>query len=76
MDARSAARRLTMPVLYAVGADDGDFAADARTLRAATKAPAQLVVVPGSAHGVALVQEGGQTTVPRAVTAFLAKYAR
>ncbi len=76
MDARSAVRRLTMPVLYAVGADDGDFAADAKTLRAATKAPAQLIVVPGSAHGVALVEEGGQTTVRRAVATFLANYAR
>jgi len=76
IDARTAVRRLTMPVLYAAAAEDAEFAADAKTLHAATKSPKSLIVVPGSLHGVSLVQDGGVPAVQRAVTAFLAKYAK
>jgi pimeloyl-ACP methyl ester carboxylesterase len=76
IDARTAAARLTMPVLYAAATEDTDFAESTKTLHAATKSPKSLLIVPGSQHGVSLVDAGGNPAVQRAVTAFLAKYAR
>jgi pimeloyl-ACP methyl ester carboxylesterase len=60
LDARPAVRRLDVPTLYLVAEDDRnaayDFAADARALHAATATEEKrLLVLPGSAHGTALV---------------------
>jgi pimeloyl-ACP methyl ester carboxylesterase len=69
VDASQAAPKLTMPVLYVAGASDGDFAQDARTLYAATKAPGrQLLIVKSGAHGVELMNE--------TVTAVMEKFVR
>jgi pimeloyl-ACP methyl ester carboxylesterase len=76
IDARTAARRLTMPALYVAAAQDRDYEAVAKTLSAATKSSRSVTVVPGSAHGVGLVEPPGDATVRRDVSAFLAAHAR
>jgi pimeloyl-ACP methyl ester carboxylesterase len=69
VDAAEAAPRLKVPVLYVAGASDGDFAQDARTLYAVTKAPGrQLLIVKSGAHGVELMND--------AVTAAMEKFVR
>lgn len=60
LDALPAVRRLSVPVLYAAAEDDQnagyDFAADARTLFAATRtSEKRLELVPGALHGTFLV---------------------
>jgi pimeloyl-ACP methyl ester carboxylesterase len=56
VDARPAARKLTVPALFVVGRDDGDFVSATRTLyEAAASKDKQLVVAPTSWHGVDLV---------------------
>jgi hypothetical protein len=76
IDARVAASRLTMPVLYVAAANDGTVATDAKTLHAATKSQKALSVIAGTLHGVDLVLAGGDATVRRAVDAFVAANAR
>ena len=54
IDARAAARRLTMPVLFVAAEDDGggQFATEARELHeAAAAAEKRLAIFPGAAHG-------------------------
>ncbi len=76
VDAVAAVRRSQVPVLFAVGRDDRDFDADARTLDAAAAAPEhRLVEDPSSGHGVALVAGEG-SAVSAAVLAFLAAHSR
>lgn len=54
--AQAAVARLTMPALFLAGADDQPFANNARTMYRATHAPdRQLLIVPSSSHGVALL---------------------
>jgi pimeloyl-ACP methyl ester carboxylesterase len=56
MDATAAASRLTVPVLYLVGAEDRGFPESAREMYAATRArDRKLVVVPDPYHGVELL---------------------
>jgi pimeloyl-ACP methyl ester carboxylesterase len=76
IDARTAAGRLTMPVLYVAAADDSDYSTHAKTLHAATKSTKSLSVVPGTLHGVYLVLPGGVASVRRAVDGFLAAHAK
>jgi pimeloyl-ACP methyl ester carboxylesterase len=73
VDASESAPRLKVPVLYVAGDLDGDFAQDARTLYAATKAPGRklLVIKDSGAHGVALLDD----TVTAAMEKFVRKYA-
>jgi pimeloyl-ACP methyl ester carboxylesterase len=72
VDAAESAAQLKVPVLYVAGASDGDFAQDARTLYAATKAPGrQLMMVKSGAHGVELMND----TVTAAMEKFVQKYA-
>ncbi|MCT9092664.1 hypothetical protein N4G70_27910 [Streptomyces sp. ASQP_92] len=74
MDALDAAGKLTAPVLYAAGDQDGTFTRAARELSAASvKAPEhRLVTVQGSAaHGVALLADPDTW---KTVLAFLKKY--
>jgi|KBSSwiStaDraftv2_1062776.scaffolds.fasta_scaffold56952_3 pimeloyl-ACP methyl ester carboxylesterase len=77
-NAAEAAPKLTMPVFYAAGANEAQFADAARTLYAASKASpdAQLVLAKGSSsHGVSLViPEIGSKEVSDGVEAFLKKY--
>lgn len=74
LDARPSAPRLAVPTLYLVAADDRsasyDFAADARALHDATgTAEKRLVVLPGSSHGIRLVQ--GSSTARAVLERFL-----
>jgi pimeloyl-ACP methyl ester carboxylesterase len=63
MDAVRAASRLTVPVLFMVGAQDRGFPENAREMYAATKVPdRKLVVVPGPYHGVVLLDPDDPTT--------------
>jgi pimeloyl-ACP methyl ester carboxylesterase len=57
VDALEAARKLTVPVLYAAGQTDGDFAAQAKALYDATPATTDrtILIAPTTAHGVGLV---------------------
>jgi pimeloyl-ACP methyl ester carboxylesterase len=60
VDALTAAPRLQVPVRYVAAEDDSGFVDDARALYAATPtADKQLTIVPGVAHGVALVARPG-----------------
>ncbi len=74
IDARTAAGRLTMPVLYIAASQDKDYEAVAKTLSAATKSPRSVTIAPGSAHGVGLVEPPGDPKVRRDVSAFLAAH--
>jgi alpha-beta hydrolase superfamily lysophospholipase len=76
IDTRTAASRLTMPVLYVASTDDGDYADVARTLYKATKAKRSLTIVPGAMHGVEYFVAPGQPPVQEAVEAFIAAHAR
>jgi pimeloyl-ACP methyl ester carboxylesterase len=76
IDARTAATRLTVPVLYVAATEDNDYEAMARMLYAATRSPRSLSIVPGSAHGVALVDDPGDPRVRRDVDSFIAAHAR
>jgi pimeloyl-ACP methyl ester carboxylesterase len=72
-DAGSAVPRLRVPVLYLAAADDtgGGFASDARALYAATpSADKTIEILPGSDHGVALVDHPGKAR--KLVETFLA----
>lgn len=74
MDALRSAPRLRVPVLYLAAADDDnagyDFSQDAEALHAATAAvDKRLEVLPGSLHGIALVDDSPQARA--LVTAFL-----
>ena len=70
-----AAPKLTVPVLYAAGRADDEFARDAQTLYDATPASVdrKLVIVAAGLHGVDLVADGSE--VEAAVTAFLSAHA-
>ena len=58
IDGVAAAGKLHVPVLFVAEEEDQPFADDARTLYAAAgSAERQLQVFPGSAHGVAMLQE-------------------
>ena len=60
-DVLLAARKLRVPTLFAVSAQDPYSARDTPTLaHAAARAPARLVTVPGDAHGVDLVGPAGR----------------
>jgi pimeloyl-ACP methyl ester carboxylesterase len=76
IDARTAATRLTAPVLYVAGTDDSRYAEVARTLYAATRSKRSLTIVPGSLHGVEFIQEPGLPAVRHAVDAFIASHAQ
>lgn len=76
IDARVAASRLTVPVLYVASTDDGDYADVARMLYKATKARRSLTIVPGAMHGVEYFVEPGQPAVRGPVEAFIAAHAR
>jgi pimeloyl-ACP methyl ester carboxylesterase len=56
-DAIDAAKQLTVPVLYAAGVGDVEFADDAQALYDATPATTNrtLLIAPSSAHGIGLV---------------------
>ena len=74
LDALPAARRLAVPTLYVAAQDDQyppyDFAADAQTLYDATAtAEKRVVIVPGSLHGVFLVN--GSPAVRKLLLAFV-----
>ena len=72
MDARKAAPRLAVPVLYVAAVDDdgGRFADDARALHAATRASdKRLEIIDRGLHGVTLVDS--DPTVRALVEAFL-----
>lgn len=73
--AGKAAPKLTVPVLYAAGRADDEFARDAQTLYDATPATVdrKLVIVAAGLHGVDLVADGSE--VEAAVTAFLSAHA-
>jgi pimeloyl-ACP methyl ester carboxylesterase len=73
--ASKAAPKLTVPVLYAAGRADDEFARDAQTLYDATPATTdrKLVIVGAGLHGVDLVADGSE--VEAAVTAFLSAHA-
>ena len=73
--ASKAAPKLTVPVLYAAGRADDEFARDAQTLYDATPATVdrKLVIVAAGLHGVDLVADGSE--VEAAVTAFLSAHA-
>src|SRR5512132_4026543 len=61
VDARAAMRRLRVPVLLVVGADDRPFNAQARTLYAAARfRDKQLLVVPGRVHGTGMLELGDE----------------
>jgi hypothetical protein len=67
LDAVAAARHLQVPVLYAAAEVDhgGIYAADAKTLLAATPVTDKsAVIVPGAGHGVALVAGPGRVRTP------------
>lgn len=82
MDARTAATRLTVPVLYAATTEDMDYTgtkhyADvARDFYARTRSAKALTIVAGAAHGVAMIQEPGIPAVRRALDTFVAAHAR
>src|SRR5262245_5865191 len=60
MDGLAAARKLQMPVLYAVGSGDVDFAPESRLLYDATaSAEKRLEIVDSGAHGVHLLGDPG-----------------
>lgn len=61
VDALEAARKLTVPVLYAAGQTDGDFAAQAKALYDATPATTDrtIFIAPTTAHGVGMVGAPG-----------------
>lgn len=66
------ARRLRLPVLFAVSRHDPFSASDTPRLeRLAGSARKRLVVVPGSAHGVALLRGRNGTRIADAVEGFL-----
>ena len=75
MAASKAAPKLTVPVLYAAGRADEEFARDAQTLYDATPGTVdrKLVIVAAGLHGVDLVADGSE--VEAAVTAFLTAHA-
>jgi pimeloyl-ACP methyl ester carboxylesterase len=56
-DAIDAAKQLTVPVLFAAGVGDGEFADDAQALYDATPATTNrtLLIAPSSSHGIGLV---------------------
>jgi pimeloyl-ACP methyl ester carboxylesterase len=61
VDARAAMRRLLVPVLLVVGADDRTFNTQARTLYAAARfRDKRLLVVPGRVHGTGMLELGDQ----------------
>jgi pimeloyl-ACP methyl ester carboxylesterase len=64
VNAEKAAPSLRSPILYVAGDTDGDFAAYAKSIHAATPAGlAALVVVPGAEHGIRLLDSEVQATV-------------
>ena len=74
LDGIAAGKRLRVPVLYLAAAEDVnagyDFAADAKALyRAAGSKDKRIQVLPGSAHGIALV--GGSAKAKSLVESFL-----
>ena len=73
MDGVAAARKLQMPVLYAVGSGDVDFAPESRTLYDATaSAEKRLEIIDSGAHGVHLLADPG---VRELVERFIAAHA-
>jgi len=70
-----AAAKLTVPVLYAAGRADDEFARAAQTLYDATPATTdrKLLIVGAGLHGVDLVADGSE--VEAAIAAFLAAHA-
>lgn len=76
LDVSRSVAALTMPVLFAVGANDGSFVDDAEKLSAAAKKSKdqQLLIDPGnSSHGVDLLTDG--SPVAAALDAFLQDHA-
>ena len=74
-DVLPAARKLRVPTLFAVSAQDPHSARDTPTLaHAAARAPARLVTVPGDAHGIDLVSGPPAATVAAAAFDFLIPY--
>jgi pimeloyl-ACP methyl ester carboxylesterase len=78
VDATAAMRRLRVPVLLVVGADDRPFVDDARALyRAAPVGDKRLLVVPGGGHGTSLLEFGADAPrVQAAVRRFVADHTR
>lgn len=64
MDAGAAAKTLTMPVLFAAGEYDGNFAADAKTMAASCPSKHKtLTILPTGDHGVSLLNGAMKTPV-------------
>lgn len=60
VNALTAVPKLHVPILFAAAEDDQPFSDDARALyAAAVTAPRQLIMVPGAAHGIDLLQDPG-----------------
>ncbi len=71
LDAAAALPVLTGPKLFIAAADDRPAAAAVRELAAKTHDPKTIEVVPGSAHGTALLTGAEATVVKAALRAFL-----
>jgi dienelactone hydrolase len=75
VDAVPAARKLTVPVLFMAGDDDGDFAKAADTLAAAAKATAVTRVnVPTADHGTDMLADPVPDLGGRPVAAILSTF--
>jgi pimeloyl-ACP methyl ester carboxylesterase len=76
-DVTPAARKLTVPALFVVSREDPYSAEDTPALeRVAGSRPKRLVVVPGSDHGVYLLQGAHAAKVGAAIDGFLARLAQ
>jgi pimeloyl-ACP methyl ester carboxylesterase len=76
VDAEAAIKRLRVPVLFVVGADDQHFTEQARLMyRAARVADKRLLVVPGGGHGTSMLEFGADAPqVLAAVRDFIADH--
>jgi pimeloyl-ACP methyl ester carboxylesterase len=78
VDAAAAMRRLRVPVLLVVGADDQPFLEQARELHGAARVrDKQLLIVPGGGHGTSMLEFGEDAPrVLAAVQGFIADQTR
>jgi pimeloyl-ACP methyl ester carboxylesterase len=78
VDAAAAMRRLRVPVLLVVGADDHPFLEQARELHGAARVrDKQLLIVPGGGHGTSMLEFGEDAPrVLAAVQGFIADQTR
>ena len=78
VDAQGAMRRLRVPVLFVVGADDQPFREQARLMhRAAAVRDKRLLVVPSGGHGTSMVEFGSDAPrVLATVRRFIADHTR